>query len=174
MTVIKRIYGVFCRIELLTVAVILLAISSLVFISAIARTIGAPINWAVDISMLLFAWMVFLGGDIVIRETNLISVDMFQKKLPVWAQKTLQCLFYLMILAFLLILVRYGMPLLYRNRKRMFQSTNISYSWCTLAVPVGACLMFISTVVRTVKLLTGSNEPAPADAVPAAARKEEI
>lgn len=152
MSLIKRAYAAFCRLELYTVAVILLAISSLVFISAIARTVGRPLNWAVDISMLLFAWMVFLGGDVVIRETNLISVDMFLKKFPPLVQKILMLLFYAMMLAFLFILVRYGMPLLYRNRKRMFQSTDISYSWCTLAVPVGAFLMFISTSVRAVRL----------------------
>lgn len=152
MSVIKRAYAAFCRLEMYTVAVILLSISSLVFVSAIARTVGRPLNWAVDISMLLFAWMVFLGGDVVIRETNLISVDMFLKKLPPWLQKIVMLMFYAMMLAFLVILVRYGMPLLYRNRKRMFQSTDISYAWCTLAVPVGAFLMFISTSIRAVKL----------------------
>lgn len=159
MTAVKRMYALFCKIELLTVAVILLAITTLVFISAIARTIGSPLNWATDISMLLFAWMVFLGGDIVIRETDLICVDMFQKKLPPPVRKALICLFYVMIMIFLVILVRYGVPLLYRNWKRMFQSTNISYSWCTLSVPVGAALMFVSTLVRTVKLFTGKQEP---------------
>lgn len=152
MSLIKRTYAAFCRLEIYTVAVILLAISSLVFISAIARTVGRPLNWATDISMLLFAWMVFLGGDVVIRETNLISVDMFLKKLPPAVQKFIMLVFYLMMMAFLFILVRYGMPLLYRNWKRMFQSTNISYGWCTLAVPVGAFLMFISTLIRTVRL----------------------
>lgn len=150
--VINRIYSLFCRIELWTTACLLLAIATLVFISAVARTIGQPLNWATDISLLLFAWMVFLGGDVVIRETNLISVDMFQKKLPPWMQKTLMLIFYVMMMVFLVIMARYGVPLARRNWKRQFQVLPISYSWCTLAVVVGSILMCLSTLIRTVKL----------------------
>jgi TRAP-type C4-dicarboxylate transport system permease small subunit len=129
-----------------------MAISSLVFISAIARTLRHPLNWAVDISMLLFAWLVFLGGDIVIRETNLISVDMLQRLLPPAARKALQTMFLLMMMGFLAVLVVYGIPLLLDNRKRMFQTMELSYSWCTLAVPAGAILMIISSGIRLYRL----------------------
>ncbi|MCD8141417.1 MAG: TRAP transporter small permease subunit [Planctomycetaceae bacterium] len=158
MDFIKRFYAAFGRFELYLVAAILLAISTLMFVSALARTIGHPLNWAVDISMLLFAWMVFVGGDIVIRETNLISVDMFLNKMPRWLRTTLLFLFYILMLAFLVVLVRYGVPLLMRNWKRVFQSTGISYSWCTMAVPVGSFLMFVSTSVRMVQRVFMANK----------------
>ncbi len=145
---IKSLYQKFCVFEMWFAATLLMAISTLVFVSAIARTLRHPLNWAVDISMLLFAWLVFLGGDIVIRETNLISVDLFQKLLHPALRKALQIIFYLMMILFLVILVRYGVPLLISNWKRQFQTLALSYSWCTLAVPVGAVLMIISTCIR--------------------------
>ena len=151
MTGIKRAYAAFCKFELWTAAVVLMGIATLVFVSAIARTLGKPLNWATDISLLLFAWMVFIGGDIVIRETNLISVDLFQKKLPLVIQKMLRVVFYVMIMVFLAVLVYYSMPLLKNNWKRLFQVLPISYGWCTLCVPVGAGLMFLSTLIRLVK-----------------------
>jgi TRAP-type C4-dicarboxylate transport system permease small subunit len=150
-------YGAFCVFERWLTAILLLAIAVLVFVSAIARTYGHPLNWAVDISMLIFAWMVFLGGDVVIRETNLISVDLFQNMLPAAFRKWLNIVFYLMMIVFLLILVRYGVPLLIQNWKRMFQATDISYSWCTLSVPVGSALMIVSL---SAKLLRMFREPA--------------
>ena len=155
---IKRIYGVFCKLELWTTAALLVAIAVLVFLSAVMRTFGRPINWSDDISLLLFAWLVFIGGDVVIREGNLISVDMFQNMLPPRARKALHIIFYLIILAFLYILVSEGFPLLIKNSRRMFMSTNLSYSWCTLSVPVGSILMGISIVIRLVKSITS---PAP-------------
>lgn len=163
---IKRVYAAFCRFELWTAACLLLTISTLVFVSAVARTIGHPLNWATDISLLLFAWMVFLGGDIVIRETNLISVDMFQKMLPAWMQKLLMFVFYVMMMVFLVILARYGVPLALKNWKRQFQALPLSYGWCTLAVVVGSVLMFISTLIRTVKLLLAKSGTNPADMEP--------
>lgn len=158
-----RVYNAFCKAELWLAACMLMAIAALVFLSAIARTVGSPINWATDISLLLFAWLVFLGGDIVIREGHLISVDMFLNKFPSAVRKTLVVVFLLMMLAFLAILVRYGIPLLLANKKRMFQATNISYSWCTLSVVVGSFLMGISTCVRLVKEIKGGPAQSKAD-----------
>ncbi len=160
----KRIYGVFCKIELWTTALLLVTIAILVFLSAMMRSFGKPINWSDDISLLLFAWLVFIGGDVIIREGNLISVDMLQNLLPPPMRKALHIIFYLMILAFLYALVRYGVPLLLTNRRRMFMSTNLSYSWCTLSVPAGSILMGISIVIRLVKTIMS---PAPGTRGPA-------
>ena len=150
-------YGVFCVFERWLTAILLLAIAVMVFVSTIARALGHPLNWAVDISMLIFAWMVFLGGDVVVRETNLISVDLFQNMLPPAFRKWLNIAFSLAMIVFLLILVRYGIPLLIQNWKRMFQATEISYSWCTLSVPVGSALMIISLSAKLRRLF---REPA--------------
>mgnify|MGYP003623714053 CR=1 FL=1 len=156
MNAIRRASAVFCKVELWLTAASLLAIATLVFVSAIARTVGRPLNWATDISLLLFAWMVFLGGDIVVRETNMISVDLLKNKFPLWLQKTLNIIFYLAILAFLVVLVAESRPLLVRNWKRLFQVLPISYGWCTLSVTVGSALMFISTCIRLVKTIRPS------------------
>lgn len=154
----RTLYRRFCQFEMLVAATLLMFISGLVFVSAIARTLRSPLNWAVDISMLLFAWLVFLGGDIVIRETNLISVDVFQKMLSPALRKGLQALFYIAMIVFLVILVRYGIPLLLQNWKRQFQVLPISYSWCTLSVPVGSVLMIISTLGKLRDLLLAPAE----------------
>ena len=151
----KRFYSGLCRLEMWLASALLMAIASLVFVSAIARTVRSPLNWAVDTSMLLFAWLVFIGGDIVVRETGLISVDMFQKLLPPLWSRILRIAFLLMMMAFLAVLIRYGVPLLIENRKRMFQTMELSYSWCTLAVPVGSLLMLVSCAVRLFGLIRG-------------------
>ena len=151
-TVIKKIYEAFCRFEMWAAATLLMAIATLVFVSAIARTVRHPLNWAVDISMLFFAWLVFIGGDIVIRETDLISVDILQRLLPGGIRKWMTAIFYVIMIAFLLVLVWYGIPLLIENRKRLFQAMELSYSWCTLAVPVGSILMIISSSIRLHRL----------------------
>jgi TRAP-type C4-dicarboxylate transport system permease small subunit len=160
--VLNAIYDKFCRIERWVAAFLLMAIATLVFLSALARTIGHPLNWAVDISVLFFAWLVFIGGDIVVRESNLISVDLFFNLFPPRIRKTLRVIFYLAMIGFLIILVRYGVPLLIDNKKRMFQAMQISYSWCTLAVPAGSLLMIISCCIRLAKALREPSAMPPA------------
>lgn len=151
---IKKAYQRFCKVEEWIAAALLLNIMGLVFLSALARTAGYPLNWAVDISLLFFAWLVFLGGDIIIRNTNLIGVDIFLRKMPAGVQRGLHGVFAVMMILFLAVLVAYGVPLCIENKKRLFQATNLSYSWCSLSVPVGAFLMIISTSIRLRELFT--------------------
>ena len=69
-----------------------------------------PLNWAVDISLLLFAWQVFIGGDIAVRNTNLIGVELLVNLFPAKMQKALKIIFFIMIIAFLAVLVYFGVP----------------------------------------------------------------
>jgi TRAP-type C4-dicarboxylate transport system permease small subunit len=158
METLKRMYGKFCMAEEFLTNIILATITALVLVSALARTLHHPINWAVDISLLLFAWQVFLGGDIAIRNTNLIGVEMLIGKLPMGAQKNMKIAFFVLIIAFLSVLVFFGIPLTLGNRKRLFQVLPLSYSWCTLSVPVGAFLMIISSFIRLARI---RRKPAP-------------
>lgn len=146
-------YKQFCKVEEMISSLLLLAITILVFVSAIARTVGHPLNWAVDISLLLFAWQVFIGGDIAVRNTNLIGVELLANKFPAKLQKALKIIFFVMIILFLAVLVYFGVPLLLQNWKRLFQVLPISYSWCTLSVPVGSFLMIISASIRLVEIV---------------------
>ncbi|MDD3903599.1 MAG: TRAP transporter small permease [Sphaerochaeta sp.] len=153
MNTLQKGYKKFCQFEELVASLLLVAITALVFISAIARTLRHPFNWAVDISLLLFAWQVFLGGDIAVRNTNLIGVELLVNKFPGIVQKWLKIIFFVMIIIFLGVLVYFGVPLLLQNWKRLFQVLPISYSWCTLSVPVGSFLMMISASIRLVEII---------------------
>lgn len=136
-------------------AFLLCLIAVLVFLSAIARTLGTPVNWAQDMSLLAFGWLTFLGSDVIIRHGNLIRIDMFAKKLPLFIQKPLILIFDVLMLLFLLILVVYGFMLVDQSWLRTFNTLNLSYAWCTLAVPVGAFLMFFSILGKTKKDIFG-------------------
>ena len=153
MNILQKGYNKFCNFEELVSSVLLVAITILVFVSAVSRTVGHPLNWAVDISLLLFAWQVFIGGDLAVRNTNLIGVELLANKFPGKVQKGLKIVFFIMIIIFLAVLVYFGIPLLIQNRKRLFQVLPISYSWATLSVPVGSFLMIISASIRLSQII---------------------
>jgi TRAP-type C4-dicarboxylate transport system permease small subunit len=152
MNKIKILYKKFAKVEELITSLMLVAITILVFLSAVARTIHHPLNWAIDLSLLLFAWEVFLGGDIAIRNTKLIGVEILANKFPPKGQKTLKIVFFYMIIVFCAVLTYYGIILSLDNVKRLFQVLAISYSWCTLSVSVGSFLMIISSFIRITEI----------------------
>lgn len=146
---IKKLAAFFLKIEALISSLLLCLISVLVFVSAVTRTVGRPINWTQDVSLLAFAWLTFLGADVLAKSGKLINIDMVLYKLPKSVQKVLGIVFDLMILAFLAVLVVYGYKLVSQSWRRMFNTLKLSYAWCTMAVPVGTFLLFMTMLRRT-------------------------
>ncbi len=151
----KTIYDYYCKAKDYTAMALLCVISSLVFLSAIARTIGRPLNWAQDVSLLLFAWLVFLGADLVLRREDFISVEILTRYFPRKLRGFLYYLWYGVAVAFLAVLVRYGIPLCVQNAKRLFQTLGISYSWATASAPVGSAMIILTIAVKLYRRIQG-------------------
>ena len=147
----KKLYEKFCTAEQWAALLLLAGITVLVFSAALLRTFGCPINWAQDAALVMFAWMCFLGGDVAIRTTGLIGVDLFIKMFPNTVQKIVDIIFKLLILVFLAVLVVYGYQYVVGYARRMITTLNISYAWVTSSVVAGSGLMFISTAVNLIK-----------------------
>jgi TRAP-type C4-dicarboxylate transport system permease small subunit len=144
-------YRGFCKLEEYIVSAFVAGITFLVFLSALARGIRHPLNWAQDVSLLLFAWVVFLGADIALRKADFVRVDMLIRHFPLKVQKFLYYFFYLLIIGFLGILIRFGIPLCFENAKRLFQTLGISYSWATVSAPVGSIFLVITIILKLVR-----------------------
>ncbi len=144
----KKIYDGFCKAESMITNGLLLLIMSLVFVSAMTRFFNYPLNWAQDICLIAFAWMIFLGSDIAVRGPGLIGINIFVKHFPKALQKTLDIVFKIAIMCFLCVLIYYGAEMVVSGWARRISTLNISYSWVTLSVPVGSFFMLISTGIR--------------------------
>ena len=116
----------------------------LVFVASLARWIGYPIVWSVDIAQLLFIWVCFFGANQALRRGEHIGVDFIVRYLPQPVQNFLDVCFRLLILAFLAAIVWYGIDLTMLNVERRFSDTDLSYAWVTVAVPVGSFLLLVT------------------------------
>ena len=151
MDTVKKIYARFCWLEQQIAMVLLAAITVLVFVSALTRTFGYPINWAQDAALIMFAWLAFIGGDIALHSTGLIGIDLIVRRFPKVFQKCIDILFKIVMLVFLAVLVIYGYQYVLTGYKRLITTLNVSYAFVTASVPVGAVLMIISVSINLVK-----------------------
>ena len=150
----KKVYEKFCRLEQWIAMLLLAGITVLVFVSAITRTFGFPLNWAQDAALIMFAWLSFIGGDIALHSTGLIGIDLIVKHFPKAVQKGIDIAFKIVMLAFLAVLVVNGYSYVMTGSKRLITTLNMSYAWVTASVPVGALLMIISVsqnLVRSIR-----------------------
>ena len=147
----KKFYEKFCKFEENLALWLLAGLTILVFVSAMMRTFGFPLNWAQDAALVAFAWMIFFGSDIALRGPGLIGVDLIIKKFPFTVQKVIDIIFKIAIIVFLVILVINGITMTIDGWDREITTLGISYSFVTLAVPVGSFFMTISMVINLVK-----------------------
>ncbi len=74
-------YENFCAIELAFGAVLLISTVFMLTLAAILRTIGFPINWGLDVALLMFTWSVYVGADTALRDDKMVNVEIFQQNL---------------------------------------------------------------------------------------------
>jgi TRAP-type transport system small permease protein len=129
-------------------SLLLLAIVVLVFIAALTRYFGTPINWSVDVAQALFVWVIFVGAHQALRESRHIGVSLVVDRLHPNQRAAIRVVVGLLIAAFLVAIVVYGTQVSIINVRRILQNIPVSYSWVTMAAPVGALLMLATTLIR--------------------------
>ena len=120
----------------------------LVFAAGVARTLGMPLVWSVDLAQLMFIWLCFLGANRALRLKAHIGVDFFVRKVPFGQRRIVEIALGLMVLGFLAVLAWTGVKLTVLNWERVFGDSGLSYAWVTAAVPVGAGLLAVTLVAH--------------------------
>ncbi|MDR1778005.1 MAG: TRAP transporter small permease subunit [Desulfovibrio sp.] len=141
----KKLYTRFCEVELALAMIALCFSTFLIFASAVARTIGTPINWALEISLFIFAWCIFLSADVALRSDRMMNMDIFINLMPQKARDGCMLASYCIIFVFLIILLVFGLDLAYKTRLRPVPGIpGLSYSWITLSLPLGSLFMMVT------------------------------
>lgn len=145
----QKLYERVIAAEAWVAAAFLVLMVALIFLGGVARGLGHPVNWAVDAATCLFAWACFFCADIAWRKNSLTSIDVVVNKLPAKWQLVCRLFNHAVIAAFLLYCMTMGVWLSWISRARSFQGIpEISYSWVTMSMPVGATLLLITTALK--------------------------
>jgi TRAP-type C4-dicarboxylate transport system permease small subunit len=150
----NKLYGYVCFAEEVIAGLFLVAVMVLIFGSGVARSLGHPLRWGMDMATFLFAWTAFFSADVALRKDRHIRVEALVKHFPPKVQHYIGLLNYGVILTFLVFLMVYGVILAYGSRFRTFQGIpGFSYMWVTLSVPLGSLLLLISSIRKGKELL---------------------
>jgi TRAP-type transport system small permease protein len=131
--------------------ILLAAITLLVFVAAVSRSIGTPVVWSDDFAQLLFVWLCVLGANRAMRLKAHMAMDYLIKRLPRTPRWLLELLNGLLIVAFLLTLAVAGYRLTMLNWQRIYGDSGLSYAWVTIAIPVGCVLMSLEIILHMIR-----------------------
>lgn len=118
------------------------------FITALMRAIGEPFAGGAEFAQLLLIWTAVFGADITLRRGGQVRVDALVGLMPRPVMRLLTGASLLMMFGFLGLLIWYGYPLAMSNWQRPMGVAGLSYGYVTLALPVGAAMMFVTLLRR--------------------------
>lgn len=146
----KKVYNAYCKAEEFLFSFLFAVMVALVFSSAIARGIGKPLAWSLDVTQLLLCWTSLVGADVAFRHDKFIGLDLFTRKMPVKVQKVLEIVVLVLMQVAFCIFIYYGVMLSIKSWKRSFQTLPISYSFITIALPVMSTLMTLTNILKII------------------------
>lgn len=109
--------------------------------------LSQPSTWTEEAMRRLLIWSVMFGVVAAIRRGALVSVDLMLRLSRGRWRGAVRGIVAAATLAFLLVLLWFGIDLVWRVRFQTFASLDaISMSWGYAAIPVGAALSIVATI----------------------------
>lgn len=147
-TALARAEQVFSIVEEAFTSLLLLAIVVLVFVAAVTRYFGTPINWSVDVAQALFVWVIYVGAHQALLRRQHIGVSFLVDRLHPNLRTAIYILTSGVVAWLLVMIIIHGIHVSIINVGRILQNIPVSYSWVTMAAPTGAALMLVTTLWR--------------------------
>ena len=110
--------------------------------------LSQPSTWTEEAMRRLLIWMVMLGIVVAFRRGALVSVDLMLRSTRGALQQAVRWIITSTALAYLAVLVWFGIDLATRVRFQTFASTELSMAWAYGALPVGAALAMLAVVAN--------------------------
>lgn len=100
-----------------------------------------PPAWSIEVSRVMFLWMVMSGAALVTREKSHIEIDFIANLLPLKVRFFWLNLLRLVMLAFCGVLVWYGVKIIPIVGQANTPTLEMSMGWLYASVPAGGFLM---------------------------------
>jgi TRAP-type C4-dicarboxylate transport system permease small subunit len=110
--------------------------------------------WGTEFVQYCLVWASMFGGAVGLKRGYQIGITTLADKLSPGASRAVQTVCYLLVLAFLALVIYYGFNQVAVNRSQVSSTIGISMSIPYLALPVGFLIMFSVTVEQLLDFLS--------------------
>lgn len=136
-----QISDTFRRLETGCAILLFIAIVALVAIASIARAIGNPIIWSVEIAQLCFVWLCMLSADIALQNQRHFGLSILSDTLGPHKQRLLDLINKIVLIALLGFLLKYAWINTQLMHPRLIGATQMHGSYIHASMVVGLCLL---------------------------------
>lgn len=101
----------------------------------------APIPWVEEATIFLMIWMTFIGAGVALRSGAHIAMTILRDRLPTKISRIFVIISYIVVLAFLLLLIWEGSLLVVLAEGQRSPALGVPMAWPYLMMPLGAAFM---------------------------------
>jgi TRAP-type C4-dicarboxylate transport system permease small subunit len=151
----QRISDYMNRITEIILVVVLAAMAVVVFLQVIFRyVLNFPLFWTEEFARYCLVWSSLLGSAVAVKRGQHIALTILIERLPKTLRRGLTVTALISVAVILTIILWGGIQLVAITRAQISPALRISMSVPYLAVPVGAALMLVHTIVFIYQTLT--------------------
>ena len=136
------------RIEFACAALLLVAVVVLVGVASVARAMGSPIIWSIEIAQLLFLWLCIFAIDLGLQDQRHFGIGILLDNVPAAARKVIEIVNLLVLIVLLAYLIRYAWKNTILMHPRLDGALQIPGSYFHSSMVVGFALMIRTLVVK--------------------------
>ncbi|KJE37218.1 C4-dicarboxylate ABC transporter permease [Thalassospira sp. HJ] len=142
------------RIEFAFGGMLLVGVVILVAVASVARAMGSPIIWSVEMAQLIFAWLCMLAADIAMQEDRHFGLQILGEIFPAKVCAWIEIINILVIIGFLVFLLNYAWTNMILMHPRLVGAAQINASYIHASMVVGILLMIrtmVSQLIRRIR-----------------------
>lgn len=118
--------------------------------------LGEMPAWSGEAATFALVWVSMMGGAAGLRRGYRIGITVLYKKLTPGAARSVRVAADVLVLAFFLVMVVYGLQQAQVNIRQTSPAMGLSMAFPYAALPVGFALMFLFTLEETIRILRGA------------------
>ncbi len=141
------------RLEFACASLLFAAIVVLVGVAAVARFMGTPIIWSIEVAQLLFVWLCLLAADLALQQQRHFGLSILIDNLPPQWRRLLAILNHAILLVLLFFLLFYAVRNTQLMHSRFIGATRMNASLVHAAMPFGLVLMIRTLAVQLYEIL---------------------
>ncbi len=148
----RQVGEMFRRVETGCAILLLTAIVALVAIASVARAVGNPIIWSVEIAQLCFVWLCMLSADLALQSDRHFGLSVLSDALDPGKRRMLELANKIVLIALLGFLLIYAWINMQLMHPRLIGATQMHGSYIHASMVVGLCLLLRTMISQAYTL----------------------
>lgn len=137
-----------------TISGILMSVLSILTLIGVffRYVLGSPLEWSYELSIVSFAWMIFLGTAMAFKNHEHISINMVVDHLSPKVGYYWKQVINIIIMIFLILVVYHGMQVAMKTMGQKYNTIPLSKGVFYLSFPIAALPALVHVLHRTFKM----------------------